>query len=765
MQRPPPDVRTIRLIDSRPPLTVPAMSNQVDRHSRFGLNSRWIEIDGKPALPVTGELHYSRIPRARWEETLRLMVASGLTSVSTYVFWIHHEPVRGQVSFDGDLDIAAFLETAERVGVDVIVRIGPWCHGEVRNGGHPDWVVEAAPGARTNDPVYLELAQGWYEQVAAQVARFCGPDRRVIGIQIENELYDQPEHIATLKQLARDAGLSAPLWTATGWGGAILPAARGVPPLQRLRGRILGGSGLDVGRQLPRPLPVHPRLGRPGRRRRLPRRGHRDRRARHRSRVPAGDLRARRRHGHRLSPPADRARPRHRGAWPTSRSGTARRGRASTCTPAARIPPITCRRPTRPSYPNDLPRFDYDFQAAFGATGHPGAESRSAARPQRVPRRLRRSPRADVQLAARRRARRRARPGPRCAGPCAATATAASSSSTRISRTSRSPALPMCSSGSPWAVRTSSCPTGRSTSPAGSSPAGRSASSSRACGSSGRRHPSRASSRARFRRSCCARTTASPLASSSPPASRIRTGGRGRASPTSRSTSSRATSLLANDALRILVVDERQAERLWYLGEELIDSVDAVWRRARRPRRSAQRTRPTATRWTGARFEPIDLRTASAPGLAEGRAGRGARRRRPPARYGEFMGGRRRPPTRRSTRSRRSGGSTCLRRGARRRRSGRARHRVGGRCRAASRGRRRHPRSLLGRTALARGHHRPLAGGRAHAAHRPDHDREPDRSRRRGSCAGRGGRSAVRCQERHPGAVIAGVDRHGAGIS
>ena len=161
-----PDVRTIRLLDSRPPLTAPAMSNQVDRHSRVRLTSRWIELDGKPALPVTGELHFSRIPRARWEETLRLMVASGLTSVSTYVFWIHHEPVRGQVSFDGDLDLAAFLQTAERVGIDVIVRIGPWCHGEVRNGGHPDWVVEAAPGARTNDPVYLELAKGWYEQVA-----------------------------------------------------------------------------------------------------------------------------------------------------------------------------------------------------------------------------------------------------------------------------------------------------------------------------------------------------------------------------------------------------------------------------------------------------------------------------------------------------------------------------------------------------------------------------------------------------------------------
>ncbi|MET0295964.1 MAG: beta-galactosidase [Microbacterium sp.] len=190
--------RAIELRDSRPPLTEPDMSNRVDRHDRVRLTSRSFEVDGRPMIPVTGELHFSRIPRARWEETLRLMVSSGLTSVSTYVFWIHHEPVRGEISFEGGLDIAGFLETAERVGVDVIVRIGPWCHGEVRNGGLPDWVLEAAPNARTNDPDYLALAEGWYAAVAGQIARFCGPDRGVIGIQIENELYDQPDHIATL---------------------------------------------------------------------------------------------------------------------------------------------------------------------------------------------------------------------------------------------------------------------------------------------------------------------------------------------------------------------------------------------------------------------------------------------------------------------------------------------------------------------------------------------------------------------------------------
>ncbi|WP_312173790.1 beta-galactosidase, partial [Microbacterium sp.] len=218
-------LRTLTLRDDRPPLIEPAMSNTEDPHERLRLTSRWIEIDGAPTVPVTGELHFSRIPRRRWEEELRLLVASGLTSVSTYVFWIHHERERGRVRFDGDLDIAAFLETAERVGIDVIIRIGPWCHGEVRHGGHPDWVVAALGGrARTNDAEYLDLVRGWYGSIADQVRPFCGPDRPIVGIQLENELHDRPEHIATLKTIAQEAGLSAPLWTATAWGGAILPA-------------------------------------------------------------------------------------------------------------------------------------------------------------------------------------------------------------------------------------------------------------------------------------------------------------------------------------------------------------------------------------------------------------------------------------------------------------------------------------------------------------------------------------------------------------
>ncbi|WP_460796827.1 beta-galactosidase [Microbacterium sp. GXF0217] len=363
---------SIRLRDARPPLIVPAMSNTEDPHERMRLTSRWIEVGGTPTIPVTGELHFSRIPRRRWEEQLRLMVASGLTSVSTYVFWIHHEREQGQVRFDGDLDVAGFLETAERVGVDVILRIGPWCHGEVRNGGHPDWVVSAVGDrARTDDPEYLDLVRRWYGAIADQVKPFCGPDRPIVGIQLENELYDQPGHIATLKTIAREAGLSAPLWTATGWGGAILPlhdvfplysgyadgfwAGQGSTWDDSFRDHFrfthvwddpgVGGDFREEGAEIV-VRPVDPEFPP--------------------STCELGGGMATAYHRR----PIARGRDIAAVANVKIGNGSAWQGfymYAGGVNPADHL-----QESLATGYPNDLPRFDYDFQAAFGATGRPG---------------------------------------------------------------------------------------------------------------------------------------------------------------------------------------------------------------------------------------------------------------------------------------------------------------------------------------------------------------------------------------------------------
>lgn len=627
-------VRTVRLHDSRPPQTVPAMSNEVDQHPRVRLNSRWIEIDGAPAIPVTGELHFSRIPSERWEETLRVMVASGLTSVSTYLFWIHHEPERGQISFEGDLDIARFIETAERVGVDVILRIGPWCHGEVRNGGHPDWVIAAAPAARTNDPDYLALAAGWYAAVAEQVARFCGPDGRVIGIQIENELYDQPDHITTLKQLARDVGLSAPLWTATGWGGALLPAHEVFPLYSGYADGFWAGQGSTWDDSFRDHFRFTHEWDDPG---------------------VGGDFRE---EGAEIVvraidpefPPATcelgggmatayHRRPIARGrdiaalANVKIGNGSAWQGFYMF---AGGINPADHLQETHATgYPNDLPRFDYDFQAPIGASGRPGA-SLGLLRDHNAFLSAFGSRLADMYSSL----------------PDDAPVDIHDRESLR------------------WAVRTD--------------------------GDSGflfinthqPHEPLAGSSGIRFRIDLADEQVTVPDRPIDIPSGLIarwplrleRAGTRiewatasvagvvGGEIPTivlrahdgipariQLATGARVISggeefvalepfdlepgqsLLVDDALRVLTVDERQAERLWYLGDELIDSADAVWRepgglvlRAEQP--------PTARRWNGDRFVPLDVATSSTPGTQRVDLVSLRTAGDPPTRYGEFMG-------------------------------------------------------------------------------------------------------------------------------
>ncbi|MDN3021622.1 beta-galactosidase [Streptomyces sp. S.PB5] len=191
---------------------------------RIEVTSRYLTRGGRPWFPVSGEFHYSRYPAAEWEEELLKMKAGGVTVVASYLIWIHHEETEGRLRFDGDLDLRRFAELCARHGLDFIPRIGPWVHAEVRNGGLPDWVLGRDCVPRTDDPAYLEAVGVWFAAVAEQLR---GLDRAnggpIIGIQIENELYDRPGHLLTLKRMAQEAGLSAPLWTSTAWGGVRLP--------------------------------------------------------------------------------------------------------------------------------------------------------------------------------------------------------------------------------------------------------------------------------------------------------------------------------------------------------------------------------------------------------------------------------------------------------------------------------------------------------------------------------------------------------------
>ena len=147
--------------------------------------------NGKPWFPVMGEMHYSRYRKEWWEESLRKIKAGGVSVVSAYVIWIHHEEEENVFDFEGCRDIGTFVRLCRKVGLSVFLRIGPFVHGEVRNGGFPDWIIEREKegmAIRCNNEEYLGYVRRFWKKVYAQVDGCMEKDGGpVIGIQIENE--------------------------------------------------------------------------------------------------------------------------------------------------------------------------------------------------------------------------------------------------------------------------------------------------------------------------------------------------------------------------------------------------------------------------------------------------------------------------------------------------------------------------------------------------------------------------------------------------
>ncbi|MEK7271082.1 MAG: beta-galactosidase, partial [Planctomycetota bacterium] len=194
-------------------------------------NSRHLTLDGQPWLPVMGEIHFSRYPCAGWEDALLKMKAGGITVVAAYLFWLHHEEVEGCFEWGGDRDVRRFIELCARHGLWAYPRLGPWAHGEARNGGFPDWLsAKCGREVRRDAEPYLACVRRYYGEIAAQLRgllwRDGGP---IIGIQLENELAADPGHIVTLKRMAREAALDVPLYTMTGWGPAQVPEDEVIP--------------------------------------------------------------------------------------------------------------------------------------------------------------------------------------------------------------------------------------------------------------------------------------------------------------------------------------------------------------------------------------------------------------------------------------------------------------------------------------------------------------------------------------------------------
>lgn len=230
----------------------PIPYNGVDpQGNKIDFTNYYMQYKEKPFYAISGEMHFSRIAEEFWEDEIIKMKMAGITMISTYLFWIHHEEEKGIFDWSGNKNLRKFIELCSKQGIFLVLRVGPFSHGECRNGGFPDWMFGAPYDVRSNDEEYINYVKRYFNEIGKQAEGLMFKDGGpVVSIQIENEYEhasspwelttensgewtasgnDGASHLKLLKEIAIEAGLIAPLYSTTAWGGACAPIEEVLP--------------------------------------------------------------------------------------------------------------------------------------------------------------------------------------------------------------------------------------------------------------------------------------------------------------------------------------------------------------------------------------------------------------------------------------------------------------------------------------------------------------------------------------------------------
>lgn len=217
----------------------------------LGFTNYYMTMNGRPFFGVCGEIHFSRVSPDQWEDTIVKAKMGGVNIIATYVFWNVHEEVEGRFRFDGRRDLRAFLELCWKHGLYVILRVGPFAHGEMRNGGFPDWLYGKPYESRNRNEGFLEAVRKYFAAIHGQTdGLYFGQGGPIIAAQLDNEYMhagapwertagvskewvsggtEGEAYMVDLKRVMQEVGIVTPFYTCTAWGGAAAPVEEALP--------------------------------------------------------------------------------------------------------------------------------------------------------------------------------------------------------------------------------------------------------------------------------------------------------------------------------------------------------------------------------------------------------------------------------------------------------------------------------------------------------------------------------------------------------
>ena len=188
---------------------------------KFEICGKDFLCDGKKTKIISGAVHYFRNMPDTWGDIFKKMKAMGLNCVETYCAWNMHEKHPGEYDFTNNLDIAKFIKTAEKEGLMVIVRPGPYICAEWEFGGLPWWIQTYDDmEIRCSNPTYIKHFEKYlsrlFDEIRPLLSTNGGP---IIMMQCENEYGyygDDKTYLKYLYDCYRRLGIDVPLFTSDG---------------------------------------------------------------------------------------------------------------------------------------------------------------------------------------------------------------------------------------------------------------------------------------------------------------------------------------------------------------------------------------------------------------------------------------------------------------------------------------------------------------------------------------------------------------------
>ena len=204
---------------ANPVLPMPPEPALKGEQAKFGEGGGYFTFNEKPAVIISGSVHYPRVPRAYWRDRIKKAKAMGFNCIGTYIFWNAHEKSPGEFDFTGNLDVAEFVRICQEEGMWVIVRPGPYICSEWDFGGIPSWLLKDKDMLiRSGHPDFLKATKRYMKAVGDQLKDLQvtqgGP---IIQIQVENEYgqFGRPDnkqdmaYNKAIYQQLKDAGFDA----------------------------------------------------------------------------------------------------------------------------------------------------------------------------------------------------------------------------------------------------------------------------------------------------------------------------------------------------------------------------------------------------------------------------------------------------------------------------------------------------------------------------------------------------------------------------